>query len=51
MSDNTSSIQGDHNLVLQDINAGDITINIASNLDPDVKQKKRKPEKGGKRTC
>jgi len=45
MSENTSNIQGDGNLVLQDINAGDITINIASNLDPDVKQKKESLKK------
>jgi len=45
MSDNASNIQGDHNLVLQDINAGDITINIAGNLDPDVKQKKESIKK------
>jgi len=45
MSDNSNTIQGDHNLVLQDINAGDITINIAGNLDPDVKQKKESLKK------
>lgn len=45
MSENTSNIQGDGNLVLQDITAGDITINIASNLDPDVKQKKESLKK------
>ncbi|MCF8365025.1 MAG: SIR2 family protein [Bacteroidales bacterium] len=45
MSENTSNITGDGNLVLQDINAGDITINIASNLDPDVKQKKESLKK------
>ena len=40
MSENTSNISGDGNVVLQDINARDVVINIAGDLPPEVKQKK-----------
>lgn len=40
MSENTSNITGDGNVVLQDINARDVVINIAGDLPPEVKQKK-----------
>lgn len=40
MSENTSNVTGDGNVVLQDINARDVVINIAGDLPPEVKQKK-----------
>jgi hypothetical protein len=40
MTANSSNIAGDNNIVLQDINARDITINIAKDLPPEVKQQK-----------
>lgn len=38
MSENTSNVTGDGNVVLQDINARDVVINIAGDLPPEVKQ-------------
>ena len=40
MSENTSNITGDGNVVLQDSNSRDVVINIAGDLPPEVKQKK-----------
>lgn len=40
MTVNTSNITGDSNLVLQDINARDIIINIAKDLPVEIKQQK-----------
>lgn len=45
MSDNTSNVQGDGNISLVGVTANDINITIASNLDPDVKQKKENLKK------
>jgi hypothetical protein len=41
MTMNTSNITGDKNVVLQDITARDVIINIANDLPPDVKLKKQ----------
>jgi len=40
MTTNSSNITGDSNIVLQDINARDIIINIAKDLPPEVKHQK-----------
>ncbi len=42
MTLNTSNITGDSNIVLQDINARDIIINIAKDLPVEIKQQKEK---------